>query len=681
MSITGPQFDAEKTPAEADTSDAELLTKFERWDKGLIAHWSEWRETAETEYEFRDGHQWTDDERSQMEDENGKIAVTFNLAGPVLDAVSGAEISNRQQAQYFPRQVESSGIADALTQGAEYVTDECNGDQEDSEAFRDCITCGIGWTETRPDVDGDKVMLVRERVDPLQMWVDPASRKACFEDRRYLKRQIPMSRDEFDDFKAEIGKPDAEGGDDNSLGSKRVTIVNPRQRYTNGMLGDGAGNEDEVMVDEWQWWEKEPVHLTAMPHPQQPGVTQITPLSPDKHAEAQKVVKEAGQPPLRSVESTTKVHYRALVGGGEILFKEELKEGGFRYQAMTGKRDRKRGTWFGLMRPMLDPSRFTNKIFSEIMHIVRTNANGGMAMEEGAVSDIQAFEKSWSATDKITWLKTGALSNPSGPKMIPKTPPPVQPALFQLLELAMDMVRKVTGVNDEILGLVGKEQAGVLEYQRKQAAYGILSPFFDAARRYRRDSGKLLLAQMREYLPADKLVKIVDKGTVKYVQIAETMEAAEYDVIVDDAPSGPNSKAKVMQVLGPWMGPMVEGGIIGPDAVADIIPYMDLPSAVADKLAAAIRGKVQVQQQMAPVIQKAEQDKAHAELDLTHAQAEHARAQAFKATSSGHDVHVKLGAEFLAASQQAEQQEQQPDASSGIAAPPGNQTQSTPEPA
>jgi hypothetical protein len=253
--------------------------------------------------------------------------------------------------------------------------------------------------------------------------------------------------------------------------------------------------------------------------------------------------------------------------------------------------------------------------------------------------------------------------------MLPKTPPPVQPALFQLMELAMDMVRKVSGVNDEILGLVGKEQAGVLEYQRKQAAYGILSPFFDAERRYRRDQGKLLLAQMRLYLPADKLMKVVDQGTQKYVTSPRRWRPAEYDVIVDDAPSGPNSKAKVMQVLGPWLCRWWRRASSTPNAIADILPYMDLPSAVADKLAAAIRGKAQVQMQMAPVIQKATQDKAAAELDVAHADAEHKRAQAFKAISAAHSDHQAIAKDFLVASQTAEQQEQQPDAAAAGSRP------------
>ena len=104
-----------------------------------------------------------------------------------------------------------------------------------------------------------------------------------------------------------------------------------------------------------------------------------------------------------------------------------------------------------------------------------------------------------------------------------------------MMEWAREMVRACTGVNEEILGLAGREQPGVLEAQRKQAAYGLLSPFFDAQRRYLRKQGKLQLAMIRLYLPEDTLVRIVDEGTKKYVPVAYTMDAAEYDVRVDES--------------------------------------------------------------------------------------------------------------------------------------------------
>ena len=305
----------------------------------LQAHWSKWREDARFWYGFVAGDQWTDEEKSRMEDAE-KIAVTFNLIGPVVDAVQGAEIGNRQQAQYYPRTVGDTGISDVLTQGADYVNEGCNGDQEDSEAIWDVLVCGLGWTETRPEVEGDELDLIKERVDPLQMLADPSARKRCLEDMRYLKREIPMSDDEFDAFKVEIGRPDIEGEDGQRLGDgKRLTVVNPRQRYTHGPLGAGdEGQGDVTLVCEWQWWDYTPVILAPAPSASDPNVVALKQHTPDEFAALQQQHVQAGLPPPKSSKSRKKVFYRAFVGLGEILFREQLKEGDFRYKCITGKR-------------------------------------------------------------------------------------------------------------------------------------------------------------------------------------------------------------------------------------------------------------------------------------------------------------------------------------------------------
>lgn len=633
----GPQFDAQRTPAEGESDDDVLLERFAKWNVALLAQWSKWREDTQGWYGFVGGEQWTDGERAEMEGSE-KIPVTFNLIGPVIDAVQGAEIQNRQQVQFYPRDAGDTGISDVLTQGADYVTEECNGDQEDSEAFWDCLVCGLGWTETRPEIEGDQVNLIKERVDPLQMWPDPAARKRCLEDMRYVKREIPMSEDEFEDFKEEIGREDLEGteGSQDDAG-KRVTIVNPAVRYTHGMMGAESG-ADTVIVCEWQWWDREPVFLAGVPGPD--GVVKITQLD-------QQSLEMALQadPSLRYSQSHRKVFYRAFATDVEVLFKEKLAEADFRYKPITGKRDRNSGTWYGLVKPMLDPQRFTNKLYSEILHIVRTNANGGMALEEDAVDDVRQFESSWAATDKITWLKPGSLSGAHGSKMVAKSPPQVQVALFQLMEFAKDMVKATTGVNEEILGLVQREQAGVLEAQRKQAAYGILSAFFDAKRRYQRDQGRLLLAQMRVYFPPDKLVRIVDKGTAQYVPLAGSLEAQEYDIVVDEAPAGPDQKAKIMQVLMPLLPELLGAGLIGPEAIADVIEYLPIPAAVATKLANAIRNQQAQGAQVDPLKQamgQAELQNKQADTGKKTADAGLARAKAFKEVTDAHGAHLGL---------------------------------------
>jgi hypothetical protein len=635
---TGPQFDSQVTPAEGESGDDELLERFAKWQVALDGHWSKWREDTRLAYGFAAGEQWTDEERAQMEGAE-KIAVTFNLVDPVLSAVQGAEIQNRQQVQFYPREVGDTGVSDVLTQAADFVSDECNGDQEDSEAFWDTLICGLGWTESRPEIEGDQVMLVKERVDPLQMWADPSARKRCLEDRRYVKREIPMSADEFEDWKAEIHRDDLEPGELNGPDDrgKRVTIVNPAVRYTHGMLGSDP-SDDAVIVCEWQWWDREPVTLAGVPDPTT-GVVKIQPVD----AKTLAAMRQA-DPQMRTSQSHRKVYYRAFATDTEVLFKEELREGCFRYEPITGKRDRNSGTWFGLVKPMMDPQRFTNKLYSEILHIVRTNANGGMALEEDAVEDVRQFESTWASTDKITWLKPGALSGAHGQKMLPKQAPPVQVALFQLMEFARDMVKATTGVNEEILGLVQREQAGVLEAQRKQAAYGILSAFFDAKRRYQRNQGRLLLGQMNAYFPPDKLVRIVDKGTAQYVPMAMALDAQTYDIVVDEAPAGPDQKAKVLAVLMPLIPQLMEGGLIGPEALAEIIPYLPIPASVANKLAKAIADKAKASgpDPLAQAMGQAELQNKQADTGKKVADTGLAKAKAFKEITDAHAGHLQM---------------------------------------
>lgn len=638
-STQGPQLDTQKTPAEGAGDDPRLEAwkeQFTSWKPAMMAKWSQWREEAKRDYDFQAGHQWDADDRDEME-ANEKIPVVFNLTAPTLDAVGGAEIQNRQQVQYFPREVGDQGVNDALTQGAQYISDETNGDQEDSEAFFDTLVCGVGWTEQRPEQESDQTNIIRERVDPLQIMVDPSSRKPCFDDKRYLCREIPMSRDEYDDFVEEIDRPELAGtGDGLGLGDgKRLTVVNPRQRYTNGMLGNGP-EDGEVVVCEWQWWEKVPVYVTPLPDPENAQVTKLVPLSEEQWGEAKRI-----KPDLQHSRSSRKVYYRAICGeDDDILFWEEMPEGDFRYGAITGKRDRNNGTWFGLVRAMRDPQRFTNKLYSEILHIVRHNANGGMALEEDAVADPKNFEATWAQTNKITWMRPGSISNPNGSKMVPKTPVPVQPTLFQLMQFAREMVQACTGVNEEILGLVGREQPGVLEAQRKQAAYGILSAFFNSKRRYQRALGRLTLAQMRNFLPEDKLMRLVDKGTTQYVPLAYLLDTQQYDVIVDEAPAGPNAKQQVAQVMTPLIPQLLEAGLIGPDEVAESIQYLPIPAAIAAKLANAIRERAK-QAQAGPSPQE------EADVENTKADTLGKKAKAFKDVTTARTDHAKLGAAFM----------------------------------
>ena len=72
-------------------------------------------------------------------------------------------------------------------------------------------------------------------------------------------------------------------------------------------------------------------------------------LTPEQHAQALSDQPDLPSQPTTEKSSTGRFTAEQIT----VLFEEELPEKKmFRYRAITGKRDRNAGTWFGLVRPM-----------------------------------------------------------------------------------------------------------------------------------------------------------------------------------------------------------------------------------------------------------------------------------------------------------------------------------------
>ena len=83
----------------------------------------------------------------------------------------------------------------------------------------------------------------------------------------------------------------------------------------------------------------------------------------------------------------------------------------FTFQCITAERDRNKGTWFGLVRLMRDPQMWANKWLSQILHIVNSNAKGGVMIEEGALTDKRQFEESFAKPNAVSWVPNGTLAS------------------------------------------------------------------------------------------------------------------------------------------------------------------------------------------------------------------------------------------------------------------------------
>ncbi|WP_299949084.1 hypothetical protein [uncultured Ruegeria sp.] len=531
----------------------------------------EWREESEDDYAFADGHQWTDTEKSQLE-EQSRVPIVFNRVGVMIAAVEGSEINNRTEVRYIPREIGDAKPNEVLSAGAEWFRDQSNAEDEESDSFRDLLICGLGATETTLDWEADPEGEPDiNRLDPL----------TCFWDPHAVNRGLVSGR--FFGTVEEISVADLEyefpGKTSEEVHAAWLTEAQSDEIEEN-IPGDEYKDSDDKAEDEnntvkvvrIQYCERKKVVETVDP---------ATGKRMEMDAERWKKVTETVPLAMPSREFIKKEWKQAFLGSDSILRANQPDPDGPTLQFMTGHWDRKKKRFYGLLRSMKDPQKFANKWLSQTLHIINSNAKGGVMVEAGAVQDPNQFEESWAAADGVTWLEEGAITQG---KIHEKPKAEMPAALMGLTEFAISSIRDVSGINMELLGLRDANQPGVLEYQRRQSAMTTLARFFDSLRYYRKRQGQTILNFLTNHIaPTGRLVRIQKEDLVQYVPLAMDEGTRKFDVIVDDAPSAPNEKEKAWAII-EGMIPMLQQADLSLEDWADILEYSPLPSSFADKV-------------------------------------------------------------------------------------------------
>lgn len=540
-----------------------------------------WKSEARDDFSFVSGNQWLDVDKALLQEQR-RPTVTFNYCEKMIDAVAGAEVSNRQEVSYKPREVSDAGLSDLWNNAAKAERDACNAEDEETDAFRDAMICGLGCTYTGMNYDDNldgNVCITR--IDPGEMSYDPAARKKGLTDRRYNFRTWWVDKNEA---KREWPNSFAYSEDaaDMSTG-----VITRNHRYEDEETDAVDMHKDHVQIRHYECFEREAVYRIQSAD----GIKELS------QSEFSAVKKDLDSNNIQYVKQFKKVYYRGFFSG-ETLLEGGLSpcQRGFTFNFITGKRDRNRNTWYGLTRVMKDPQRWANKWLSQILHIVNSNAKGGIMAEVGAFVDPRKAQDEWAMPESITLLNEGGIE-----KIKEKTMANYPSGLDRLMEFALSSLPMVTGINLEALGLAGREQANVLEQSRKQAAYGLLAPLFDSLRLYRKVQGKVFLSFIHDYISDGRLVRIGGADSQQYVPLSKAPDAQTYDVFVDDSPTSPDVKDKTWTTLTQILPAMMKSGLPIPP---DLLDYTPLPASLALKWKQYI---TQQEQQKGPSPQQLQQ--------------------------------------------------------------------------
>lgn len=180
-------------------------------------------------------------------------------------------------------------------------------------------------------------------------------------------------------------------------------------------------------MHDFQWWEHEPIYRVPVqqlgpertflmvntpdeegnfllpPHKLQPDAQRLITLTGEEYGRVEALLE--GVPVLKQKRCR---YQRMYFSGDEVLEELPTPTGdSFSYKAMTARWDRKRKSWYGIVRAMKDPQRWANKFMSSLLEIIGTSGKGGILYEPDAFLNLPEAEEDWADPSRNVAMTEG----------------------------------------------------------------------------------------------------------------------------------------------------------------------------------------------------------------------------------------------------------------------------------
>ena len=595
----------------------------------------EWQREAMEDFDFRDGNQWTKKEKEVLEKEL-RPALTFNMTKSSVDLIMGLNEDNRLIFRCTPQEMTDDFLCEVMNTIYDWVRENNEFEDEEDMALESAAIAGRGYVAVDfvPDPKRFGDITLQEVVVPVhEIHFDPAARRTDLSDASYITWDRWLSVEEF-----AVKYP--------KYSTKRITeFIETGRSFVMGSAG--PGNQD-IFEKEMESASDTSDYSTPLDTTYFDRGRRMVRLVHMEYWETFKRYfgfnpetggfEEFDGKQLRKIRAAfqekfqIKFEYETLMDkrvkwlqfiGNEILYDDlsPLPFDGFSIVPMFAFRDvsQRSANHFGIVRLMKDPQREINKRWSQALNLLNQSSQPGVFVEVDAFLDLEQALLSMKDPGSATLLNSGGMN-----KFQERSMPAFPAAPMQMEEYSQEIMRKITGINPDLLGQDrGRQEPGVVVRLRQQQGMVLMKPLFKSFNKLRKALFRRSLAIIMEYMPNEQIMKILGENG-KYTMDQEgnivdnesglqanlrDLKNIEYNIKSEEAPG--NMTKRTLELTS-FLEMQKTGFPVEPSVV---INRLDLPASEKKKWLEFIQGQQQSQQQM--VEQQQAQEQANKDRELT----------------------------------------------------------------
>ena len=531
---------AEDTVDDTQTADENTRSFRRAYDTKYTA----WAKEAERFDRYYAGEQWEKEDLDALKALK-RPALTLNLIQPTIDAMLGEFMNKRATFAAKPTTTGDQQTADVLTKVMMNIADRTNFIDVEQTVFSDGLIMDRGYYDIRMDfadnVSGDISITA---IDPLTVIPDPQGKEYDPDTWREVIVHKWMSVDDVSElYGEELAEKVKNEALENNLSTDIAEYTRDRSfgDSDHGPAYDGIPS-DQRTLKRIRVIDRQHVRMDkfrVFVDPITGNEERIPDSWDDMRIAAYQSVSNA------YILMRHKRRVRWTITAGNVVLHDDWSPYPF-FTVVPYFPKFRRGKPLGAVRQLIDPQNQFNKVSSQILHAINSTANSGWELEEGALVNMTPEELAANGS------KTGLVLVRAPGKQIAKIQPNQMPSgLAQFSEFAQNMIRKISGVSEYMVGEGSSEVSGIALDARVNRNLVQLQPVFDSLNRARNVLAKRLLKLIQMYYTDQRMFRITSE-TETGEQTAEMLEVnvptfegnivndlslGEYDVVVTSQPS------------------------------------------------------------------------------------------------------------------------------------------------